>query len=68
MCSLKAGLLEVSWVSLLSPSMMLWALPMMEKAWVVLEDSESQVRQEQIVHFELWDLELFLFLSYLVLV
>ena len=41
---------------------------MVAKVWVVLEDSESQIRQDQMVHFELWDLELFLFLSYLVLV
>ena len=33
-----------------------------------LEDSESQVRQDQMVHFELRVLEHFLFLSYLVLV
>ena len=47
---------------------MLLALQMMAKVWVVLEDSESQIRQDQKVHFELWVLELFLFLSYLVLV
>ena len=40
---------------------------MMESVWVVLEDSESWVRQDQKVHFELWDLELFLCLSCLVL-
>ena len=67
MCILRAGLLEVSWVLLLSLSMMLWAFPMMESVWVVLEDSESWVRQDQKVHFELWDLELFLCLSCLVL-
>jgi hypothetical protein len=45
----------------------MWPLPMTAKAWVVLEDSESQVRQDQMVHFELWVLELFLCLSYLIL-